>query len=153
MTKIELVVFGIPIPQGSMRAFMHPKMKAPIITSDNKKTKPWKQEIAGAADDVMQKRKLSVFEGVPVSVCCHFYFDRPKSLKKSILCKMTKPDIDKLARAVLDALTGTIFKDDAQVVSLLLGKSFDSRPRAEIGVIVSEPDVASTSTPLVLVRP
>jgi Holliday junction resolvase RusA-like endonuclease len=36
----------------------------------------------------------------------------------------TKPDLDKLARAVLDALTGVYYLDDAQVVSLDLQKAY-----------------------------
>jgi Holliday junction resolvase RusA-like endonuclease len=36
------------------------------------------------------------------------------------------PDIDKLARAVLDALTGIVYEDDAQVASLVATKIYDS---------------------------
>lgn len=35
-----------------------------------------------------------------------------------------RPDIDKLARAVLDALTGRVWYDDGQVVQLLVSKSY-----------------------------
>ena len=138
MKTITLIVYGTPVPQGSMRAFMRPGMKAPIITADNKKTKPWKQEIAGAADEAMRGQKFAVFEGVSAIVHCIFYFDRPKSLKKSIQVKITKPDIDKLARTVLDALTGTVFKDDAQVIELRLAKVFSDRPRLEMTVLIPE---------------
>ena len=138
MNEIKLLVYGVPVPQGSMRAFNIPGGKFPVVTSDNKKTKPWKQEIAGAADDAMQKAKLTVFAGVPVRVSVDFYFDRPKSLKKAIVAKVTKPDLDKLIRAVLDALTGTVFKDDAQVARISVSKAFDQRPRAEISVYVYE---------------
>jgi Holliday junction resolvase RusA-like endonuclease len=35
-----------------------------------------------------------------------------------------KPDIDKLARAVLDCLSGTVIKDDSQVVILNVRKEY-----------------------------
>ena len=36
----------------------------------------------------------------------------------------TKPDVDKLARAALDALTGVLWADDSQVVSLHAQKEY-----------------------------
>ena len=138
MKTISLIVYGTPVPQGSMRAFMRPGMKAPIVTADNKKTKPWKQEIAGCAAEAMQKAGLAVAVGVPIAVLCEFYFDRPKSLRKSIQRKVTRPDLDKCARAVLDALTGIVFKDDAQVTLLRVSKEFSDRPRAEIQIALAK---------------
>jgi crossover junction endodeoxyribonuclease RusA len=134
MTTIKMLIYGVPIAQGSMKGFLPKGWTRPIITSDSKKTKPWKQEIAGAAASAMTKRKLDQVSDGPVLVELAFYFDRPKSLKKTILHKVTKPDVDKLARAVLDALTGPVFKDDSQVVSLRITKGFDATPRAEITI-------------------
>jgi Holliday junction resolvase RusA-like endonuclease len=36
----------------------------------------------------------------------------------------TRPDIDKLLRAVLDALTGLVFVDDGQVVTVNMAKEY-----------------------------
>jgi Holliday junction resolvase RusA-like endonuclease len=137
MTEINLTVLGTPIPQGSMRGFAIPGKNGArpraIVTSDNKATKPWKQEIGWAAKQVMQAHGNKPFEGMPVSMSCAFYFDKPKSVKAE--AKITRPDIDKLARAVLDALTGVVFKDDSQVTHLNIWKAFDSQPRVEISVL------------------
>ena len=70
-----------------------------------------------------------------IGVECRFYFQRPKSTKKSIMDKVTKPDIDKLARAILDALTGIVFEDDSQVTTLVCWKGFGD-PRVVIQVDV-----------------
>lgn len=59
-----------------------------------------------------------------VAVTCNFFFIRPKSIKKNVTHKTTKPDIDKCARSILDSLTGVCFRDDSQVVSLLATKDF-----------------------------
>lgn len=45
-----------------------------------------------------------------------------------------KPDIDNLAKSILDALNGVIYKDDSQVVVLTLQKYYDDDPRAEITI-------------------
>lgn len=140
MKQIELIVFGTPVPQGSMRAFVIPgkggARPRAIVTADNRRTKPWRQEIAAAADEAMQKSGFSVFAGVAVNLDCRFYFDKPKSVKKSVVSKITKPDTEKLLRTVGDALTGTVYKDDAQINVVHGEKHFDSRPRAEITVTI-----------------
>jgi crossover junction endodeoxyribonuclease RusA len=56
-----------------------------------------------------------------------FFFERPERAKSSL--KTTKPDIDKLQRAALDALTGVLFEDDSQVVSVICTKDFGSPAR------------------------
>lgn len=141
VASVEIIVYGTPVPQGSKRAFFKPGMKHAVIIEDNKRTKPWRQEIAGAAVEAMRGRAPVV--GCACQVDMLFCFDRPKSLAKRILQKMTKPDIDKLTRTVLDALTGTVFKDDAQVVRIRAAKVFDERPRAEIKITVLTDGVKS----------
>jgi len=127
---IQFVVYGVPQPQGSTRAFMRPGMKFPIVTSDNPKNKPWRQETASCAMIAMSGKP--VWEGA-VSLTVDFYFDRPKAQKKA-LYKTTKPDVDKLVRSIADALTGIVFGDDARVVQMTCRKAYGSPARAEIQV-------------------
>ena len=132
---IAFTVHGTPIPQGSMHAFTPKGWKRPILTSDNRKTKPWRQEIAGSAQAAMRDVEMgTILRTSAVRVECQFYFARPLSLAKRVTQKMTKPDLDKLARALLDALTGICFEDDSQVTQLWVNKHFDRQPRAEIRV-------------------
>lgn len=126
---IKFTVHGKPAPQGSMRAFHRPGMKHAVITSDNKKLKPWRQEISGMAQNQGAVASLG-----PMVVTLDFYFSRPKSAKKRNGMTV-KPDVDKLARAVLDALTGIIFHDDSQVVHLTARKHYELPERVEIQVV------------------
>lgn len=136
METISFIVYGEPIPQGSMRAFLPKGWKRPIVTADNKRTKPWRQDVKAAALEAVEKAGVPLMgRAVAVSVACHFYFARPKSAKKSVVHKTTKPDCDKLGRAILDSLTGVVFEDDSQVVSLSLVKDFAPRPHAQISVV------------------
>jgi crossover junction endodeoxyribonuclease RusA len=137
MKTIKLVVYGLPVAQGSKRAFWKQGMKRAVITEDNSRVMPWRQEIKVGAMEQMRAHKLELsLEDVPCVVQCMFYFQRPKSLKAAITQKTTKPDVDKLARAVLDALTGAVFADDGQVTELRSAKLFGTPPRAEITVLL-----------------
>jgi len=43
-----------------------------------------------------------------------------------------RPETDNIAKVILDALTGLTFKNDSQVVRLLVEKAYSDRPRVEI---------------------
>jgi Holliday junction resolvase RusA-like endonuclease len=76
----------------------------------------------------------------PIGITLEFYFARPQRLtwkKKSMPCLWheQKPDLDNLEKAVLDALKGVIWQDDAQVAFKFSGKAFcaaGQRPRVYI---------------------
>ena len=83
----------------------------------------------------------------PVSISITFRFLRPKGhYNKSGLSPKAPPhltskqkgDIDKLSRAILDALTGSLLKDDSQVVQLSAHKRYctsQEKPGALITII------------------
>lgn len=128
---LTFTVYGTPIPQGSTRAFIPKGWNRPIITADNAKTKPWRQEIAGVVLAEMERNGFQMIAGA-VRVEARFFFERPKSVKKGH--KTTKPDIDKLMRSLFDALTGHVFKDDSQVTICSACKEFGSPARCEVEV-------------------
>jgi crossover junction endodeoxyribonuclease RusA len=127
---IRFEVHGTPRPQGSTRAFIPKGWSRPIITTDNEKLKPWRQEIAGTAAAL----DVEIFKAhTPLSITLRFYFARPASVSPRKRPGMTvKPDGDKLLRAVLDALTGILYPDDAQVVRFAIEKLYGSPERVEI---------------------
>lgn len=43
-----------------------------------------------------------------------------------------KPDIDNIAKAVLDALNSVAYRDDIQIVELQIRKQYSEKPRLEI---------------------
>lgn len=130
--NVSFTVHGTPQPQGSTRAFIPKGWKRAVVTTDNSKLKPWRQAVAAEA--------LAAMEGQPlcsgaVIVNCRFLFLKPKSVKKSVVDKLTKPDVDKLVRGIFDALSGICFRDDAQIVRSCASKEFcESNERAEIEV-------------------
>ena len=131
-TIIAFDVLGKPQHQGSMRAFM--VKGRPILTSTNKGLKPWRQEVAANAENAMRELFLEGCIEGPVRVEAMFYFTRPKSSKKGERHKITRPDLDKLARALLDAMTGTVFADDSQVSQLWVSKFLDGASKTWVRV-------------------
>lgn len=126
---IAFVVFGTPAPQGSTRAFIPKGWTRPVITADNTRTKPWKQQISGAA------AALNVHpfaKHVPVSIVIDFYLARPAGAPKSRTRPSVTPDLDKFVRAVFDSLTGILFVDDAQIVEVSARKYYGNPERVEI---------------------
>lgn len=122
LTEVAFTAHGVPIPQGSTKAFFRPGMKFPVVTADNAKTKPWRQAVVDATLDVMAGRP-PIAE--PVELFVTFYLPRPKSAKRSVLEPGKKPDVDKLLRAVMDALTAAgVWRDDSQVVLASARKAF-----------------------------
>lgn len=132
---ISFTVYGTPVPQGSMKPFYNKHLGHAILTSDNKKLKPWRQEVAltatcamGEAHTPMIRKPEAIF------LEANFYFSKPKSVKKTITQKTTKPDADKLLRSLGDALTGICFEDDSQICEVHVRKLFGVPERAEIRV-------------------
>lgn len=115
---ISFWVAGLPVPQGSARAFVVAG-RAHITSTSGHRLQDWRQAIASEARQSVQELVLG-----PVEVGAVFYVPRPTSRRKRDLWPDRKPDIDKLARACLDALTGVTFKDDAQVVRLVAEKRY-----------------------------
>lgn len=51
----------------------------------------------------------------------------------------TRPEVDNIGKVILDALTGLAFKNDSQVVSLIVGKWYAERERVEVEILEFEP--------------
>jgi Holliday junction resolvase RusA-like endonuclease len=135
---IRFTVIGVPQPQGSSRAFVPKGWKRAIVTSSNPKLKPWRQEIAETAAYEMQRCGARLLQKVPIILEASFFFDKPKSAKKSLREKITKPDVDKLLRSLADSLTGVVFRDDAQIVDCHVRKEFGLPSRVEVSVGIKE---------------
>lgn len=131
----NFTVYGVPQPQGSTRSFIPKGWTRPIITSDNLKMKPWRQELANTAILAMKEAcAQKAAREIPIAIELLFFFDKPVPAKKSASFKTTKPDLDKLLRAGLDGLTGIAYEDDSQVCECKVSKQFDSPARLEVRV-------------------
>lgn len=127
---ISFKVEGIPRPQGSKRHVGGGRM-----IESSKHVAAWREWVRMRAAEAMAGR--APFTG-PVSVEAVFWFVRPKSHFKGTsvresapLLPASRPDVDKLLRASLDAMTGIVFVDDSQVCMLLGCKEYHKQSFAE----------------------
>ena len=58
----------------------------------------------------------------PIEMTIDFRLPRPKTVRRNL--PYVAPDLDKLIRAVLDALTGVAYVDDGQVVTIKSTKTY-----------------------------
>jgi Holliday junction resolvase RusA-like endonuclease len=112
---------GNPAPQGSMKG--HVIQGRAVLTTDNRRTKPWRADVHARLLDELEGGTI-VFPGKePVALSCEFVMPRTASEPKTKTRPHTKaPDVDKLVRALLDSLTGIVYRDDSQVTTLSISK-------------------------------
>lgn len=139
-TAITFTVYGEPKTAGSKRAFYNPKLKRAIVTDDNRNSRDWKEQVASTARQVYDGDLLTG----ALRVTFRFVRVRPNGHYKSngALSKAglsapgpaTRPDVLKLARAVEDALSGVVWRDDAQICDERLIKEWGEPACVEVSI-------------------
>lgn len=132
MTEPKLLcaftVPGEPVPKGSMRAILPKGGKRPVaIPSNAAKQTRWTETIRHYARAAIDSIPGHSQEG-PFAVRILFYVRAPKSLPRNRdVWPTRRPDADKLCRCLLDGLTGTVWRDDSQVVRCIVEKRYAGR--------------------------
>lgn len=118
MTRVVVFVPGVPQPKGSTRVVPNRRTGRMIVISDNPQAKGWQLKVTAAL--AAHRRSMSALDG-PVQLRVVFHLPRPKKHYRrngdlradAPRQHITKPDGDKLLRAVQDAVTdsGLIFDD------------------------------------------
>ena len=134
---IEFTIPGAAAPQGSKRA-IRLRTGRTVLVESSARVKPFRAVAALAATQAWNRPPA---EGV-VALEVAFRFVRPKSHHKSdgslrAGAPLTpgKPDIDKLLRALLDALTGVVYVDDSQVACIWATKEYGPRSETTVSVV------------------
>lgn len=142
-TELQMYVGGVePVAKGSMRAFIPKGWSRAVITdSGGQPLRAYEGAIRNAARAEMDRRGLPCAHETPFEVLLAFYTARPSkdytaartlssgtrvaALKPAARATpWIKPDIDKLQRSTLDALTGLVFDDDSRIVRIVVEKRF-----------------------------
>lgn len=157
ITRLEFTAIGSPATKGSVVAFVPKKKDGSLATKPDgspmvvkhddtgKKGKTWATQVSGAAFEAMVAGNIALMRDVPLVFGVDFYLPRPKSHFRSgrnshllaataPIAPCTRPDVDKLLRAVLDALKNVVYADDGQVAAVIAHKHFGEPARAEITV-------------------
>ena len=127
MNIITFRVDGEPAPKGSKRHVGNGRM-----IESSKKLPAWKRVVN---QEAVRNRPSEPIDA-PVSVHMDFYLPRPKRPRYDV--PAVKPDVDKLARSVLDALEAAgVLTNDSRVTLLRATKHYAddaTPPGAEIAI-------------------
>lgn len=119
---IRITVPGLPVPQGSKNSYCDRTARHRVNTVDinRKELHAWRDLVAMLARPFFP----APYAG-PVALEMRFWLKAPQTMPKDRVAMTTKPDLDKLIRAILDALTTAgAYCDDAQVVEILSRKRY-----------------------------
>jgi Holliday junction resolvase RusA-like endonuclease len=118
VNRVSLTAYGVAAPAGSKT--LSRVNGRTWLRDSSRRGYAWRRDVAQAAGLAMRGRPL--LDGA-LAFHVTFYVPRPKThygrrgLRPSALpFPTTRPDATKLLRAVEDALTGVVWRDDAQVV-------------------------------------
>lgn len=128
----RLIIYTEPVPKGRPRFTRQGHAYTP------KETLRYESKIRTC----WQLAHLGVITG-EIKVRIDFYMPIPKSMSKADkqraieqeLLPAKRPDIDNLAKSVLDALNEVAYWDDNQIVKLRLNKWYATEPRVEITIM------------------
>ncbi len=124
---------GIPVTQGSKNRDRHGRM----YDAKHRELRWWRDLIA--LQTVRARRGALTWSG-PVQVRLAFLLPRPPSHRRADgrltpsapRLPVSRHDLDKLTRAVFDALTASqVWGDDGQVVGLVASKSYAQDPQVQ----------------------
>jgi crossover junction endodeoxyribonuclease RusA len=108
-------VFGRPAPQGSKKSVGRGR-----FIEASKYLPAWRAEVKQAAEE---NKPDSLYSG-ELALEVVFYLEKPKTVKRD--APTVPPDLDKLIRGICDAMTGTVYEDDAQICKVTAFKKYAS---------------------------
>lgn len=135
--KIEFTVPGDPRGKGRPRFSRVGKFTK---TYTDAKTKAYEELIADAARRAMipdepLETPVGVHMEINVPIPSSYSNKRKMDCLRGIEMPCKKPDIDNIAKGVLDAMNGIVYKDDVQVIRLSLRKNYSIEPGIYIVVL------------------
>ena len=146
---IEIRIEGKPAPAGSKRAFGIKKHgmytgRHVVVDTSGAAGRDWRALVQDRAKEAMKDMEMTESA---VKFIVHFVYQRPKyhygkdgKVKSQYVAAYpkVKPDLTKVIRAVEDALTGIVWKDDTQVVAGQYRKTYGPFWSTWMGVVKLE---------------
>ena len=146
MMIYRYIIPGPAVPQGRPRfstAGGWPRAYDPPKSREYKelvRSYIMQQRRAALKSKAMSWNDMLILGPVSVTITEHRKIPKAWSKKKKRdaldgkIRPVQKPDIDNIAKAILDAVKGQIWADDAQVIALTASKRYSDDPRVEIEI-------------------
>lgn len=131
--KIQFTVPGRPQPKQRPRICQG-------HTYTPKETAEYEERVLLAAKKAKVIPQSPIEQTIKVQLL--FYMPIPKSWKKQkqeaakegAIYPISRPDVDNLAKSILDACNNVIYTDDSIIADLTISKRYGTEPRAEITI-------------------
>jgi Holliday junction resolvase RusA-like endonuclease len=138
MRIIEFYIFGVPVPEGRARFTKTGRAYTPA------KTRAWKQLVRKAGVGATLTAGMFGPLSGALRMSLDFTLPIPPSWSKrkqdqasgQFIRPIGKPDVDNLAKAVMDGCNEVLYFDDAQIVALSIRKRYGLVPH--VCVIIDE---------------
>ena len=132
---VTVIIEGEPVAQG------RPRFTKGGHAYDPARSREYKDIVAAHAKLAMNEREIFSRE-TPLACVMSIFVKMPKRFtrtqrqeaEKKGLRPVRKPDIDNIAKILMDALNGIVYEDDAQIVSLGCRKYYSDAPMAAVTV-------------------
>jgi len=136
MTSLRIIAHGAPATQGSKKAFI--RGKKVVLVEMDEKLPAWREAVEAAARQAAGPAWVTIDGGV--SIAGEIRLRKPATTKFPD-APAGAPDLDKLQRAIGDALTKSgVIKDDARIVHWDIRKVWAADvPGADITITKEQP--------------
>lgn len=147
--SLRFEILGEPIPQARARFTRAGRMYTPA------KTRKWKEHVSRTAIAAAAEAGIEQPLTGPLRLTVSFSLPIPRSWPKKVrnkallnqLLPASKPDVDNLAKAVMDAINDCtnaegwplIWKDDCQVCSLIAAKRYGATSFVTVAIEEIQP--------------
>lgn len=115
MKRVTVIVAGLPVPQGSMKAINNV-----VMHNNGGKIAAWRASIQDAIHR-QHGEEIELMDG-PLWLSAAFRLQRPQKLTKKREAEgpigKNSGDLSKLLRCIEDALTGVLITDDSRIVHI-----------------------------------
>ena len=129
--EIKSMIINIPVePKGKQRARTVRTKTGKVISYTPGQTAMTESMIRV----YITQKKVYFDKGVPIHLIITFYLARPKSCPKKRTLPVTRPDLDNMAKLVLDACNKFLWADDAQITDLEIYKRYSSMPSIQLQI-------------------
>lgn len=156
-TQPELVLsfsaYGRAVEQGSKVTGISRDGRA-FMREANRRSRPWRDHVTQSAGEswgdapLIDEACMVEVDFVRVRPSSHFTQSGALSASgRRQPYPSTKPDVDKLSRTILDALTGVVLRDDSRVVRLVSNKMWGEQDHVRVKVYVLGVEDAAPAQP------
>lgn len=136
--NLTFTIPGEPTAQGRPRFSTHGGF---VKAYDPEKSRNYKAYVKLLASEAMQNIGLTLTElplGVEIITDVGIPASKSKKFKEQALnglqLPIKKPDVDNVAKIILDSISGIVYKDDKQIVKLTVSKKYSDTPKVEVKV-------------------